>query len=325
MKFLYPNILWLLILCPLLIGYYIWTLKKQKSTLLLSTASRFESKNWKTFGLHFCFFLEILGLIFLITALARPQNQDSWKKDSIEGIDIILAIDASGSMKAMDLQPDRFSAAINVAQTFISQRPNDNIGLVLFAGQSFSKCPLTNNHSSLLKQLSECKMGILEDGTAIGLGITTACNRLRKSKSKSRVIILLTDGTNNRGSITPSMATSFAKELGIRIYTIAVGTHGEAPYPIETAFGTMTDYIKVEIDENSLKEIAKETNGKFFRAINNKSLEEVYKEIDMLEKSKLMTENFHSYEELFQIWVLLSIICIAFSFILRHTIFRTFS
>ncbi len=322
MNFLHPHFLWLLLLIPLLITYYIFTQHKRYASLTLSSFNYIKGGSWKTYGRHICFALEMLALSCLVIAFARPQNHSSWQKDSIEGIDIMLAIDASGSMRAMDLEPNRFTAAVNVAQSFISKRPNDNIGLVLFAGESFTQCPLTTDHPTLLKRLSESSMGILEEGTAIGLGIATACNRLKTSKSKSRIIILLTDGTNNRGSITPTMAASIASSLGIRIYTIAVGKHGEAPYPVQTAFGIVKDYIKVEIDEDSLKEIAKTTDGKFFRATDNKSLSNIYKEIDQLEKTRLMTNKFHAYEELYTIWALLALIFLSLGFVLRNSIFR---
>lgn len=322
MNFLYPRLLWLLLLIPVLILFYVLTHKKRYPSLRLSAYYRLEGGGLISYLRHLPFALNMLALLFLVIVFARPQNTNNWQKDSIEGIDIVLSIDASGSMLAMDLQPNRFTAAIEVAKKFIANRPNDNIGLVVFAGESFTQCPLTTDHATLLKRLESVRMGILEDGTAIGLGISTACNRLKASPTKSQIIVLLTDGTNNRGGIAPQMAASIAKTLGIRIYTVAVGTKGEAPYPRQTNFGVVTDYVKVDIDENSLKEIAEITGGNFFRAQDNEGLENIYKEIDRLEKSRLMTMNFKAYEELYQIWGILALITLIISLVLRNTLLR---
>ncbi len=241
----------------------------------------------------------MIALTLLIIAIARPQTTNSWSKDAVEGIDIVLAIDISGSMLAMDLQPNRIEAAIDVAHKFIQSRPNDNIGLVAFSGESFTMCPLTTDHAVLLNRLEDSKVGLLEDGTAIGLGITTAVSRLKDSKTKSKVIILLTDGSNNRGDITPKMSAQLASTFGIRMYTIGVGTRGEAPYPVPTAFGTRVQMMPVDIDENILTEMADLTGGKYFRAVDNHSLNEIYREIDQLEKTKLSTQSFHTKHEEF--------------------------
>ena len=323
MTFVHPSFLWALLLIPLLTAAYILLLQKRHATHVLSAFYRLKSGGLRTHLRHLPFALEMLALGALIVALARPQNTNSWQKDNVEGIDIMLAIDASGSMMAMDLQPNRFVAAVEVAQKFIGNRPNDNIGLVMFAGESFTQCPLTTDHATLLNRLSEVEIGYLEDGTAIGLGIATACNRLKESHAKSKIIVLLTDGTNNAGSIAPSMAASLAESLGIRIYTVAVGTRGEAPYPHETAFGTVIDNVKVEIDEASLKEIAQTTGGSYFRATDNESLNQIYDEIDSLEKSKLMTQNFKAYEERYFGWVVAALLFLLFSFVLRCTYLRT--
>lgn len=323
MTFLHPYLLWGLFVIPLLVAFYVFWLRKCHATLQLSALYRLKNRGLRAKLRHLPFVLEMLALGALIVALARPQNTDSWQKDSIEGIDIMLAIDASGSMLAMDLQPNRFVAALEVAQKFIGNRPNDNIGLVVFAGESFTQCPLTTDHATLLNRLSEVEIGYLEDGTAIGLGLATACNRLKDSHAKSKVIVLLTDGTNNAGSIAPSMAASLAESLGIRIYTVAVGTRGEAPYPHVTAFGTVTDYVKVDIDEPSLKEIAQTTGGTYFRATDNESLDQIYEEIDRLEKSKLMTQNFTAYEELYSMWAVMALSLLLLSFILRSSYLRT--
>lgn len=322
MSFLSPHLLWLLLLVPIFTLFYVLSHKKRYASLRLSACYRLERGGFITALRHLPFALNMLALSFLIIAFARPQNTSNWQKDTIEGIDIILSIDASGSMLAMDLEPNRFTAAIEVAKKFIANRPNDNIGLVVFAGESFTQCPLTTDHATLLKRLENVQMGVLEDGTAIGLGISTACNRLKASPTKSKIIVLLTDGTNNRGGITPYMAASIAQTLGIRIYTVAVGTRGEAPYPRQTNFGTVTDYVKVDIDENSLKEIAETTGGNFFRAQDNESLEKIYDEIDRLEKSRLMTKSFTAYEELYQIWGILALITLILSFVLRNTLLR---
>lgn len=323
MSFLYPNLLWALLLVPLLIAFYWLTLKKRHATLHLPSLYRLKGSSFRVHARHIPFLLEILALGFVIVASARPRDMSSINEKKIEGIDIMLALDASASMLAMDLEPNRFEAAKEVAATFIADRPNDNIGLVVFAGESFTRCPLTTDHSTLLSRLQDVAPGLIQDGTAIGMGIATACNRLQESKAKSRIIVLLTDGTNNAGSITPTTAASIAAGLGIRIYTIAVGKVGEAPYPKQTAFGTVIEYVKVDIDEASLKSIAETTGGTYYRATDNQSLKQIYKEIDQLEKSILFTRNTQAYHELFFPWALVAFLLLLLALVLRSTYFRT--
>lgn len=324
MRLLHPIFLWGFLLIPLVVLLYILVLQHKQPTLQLPTLYRFGKGNRVRAWLrHIPFGLEMLALGALIVALARPQDTTHWQTDNIEGIDIVLALDASGSMLAMDLEPNRFVAARQLAQTFIANRPNDNIGLVVFAGESFTQCPLTTDHATLLNRMETLQIGFLEDGTAIGSGIATACNRLRNSKAKSKIIVLLTDGTNNSGTISPITAASIAQSLGIRIYTIAVGTRGEAPYPRQTAFGVVVDYVPVEIDEASLQQIARTTDGAFFRATDNKSLAQIYQEIDQLEKSRLVTRNFSAYQERYQPWAWAALLLLLLAFVLRHTLIRT--
>lgn len=323
MSFLYPKVLWLLLFIPLFILFYILTEKKRYATLTLPTLYRLKGGGIKVYARHLPFILEMISLGLLFVALARPRNTSSINVDKIEGIDIMLAIDASGSMMAMDLEPNRFEAAKAVANQFVAQRPNDNIGLVLFAGESFTRCPLTTDHTSLIKRLNESELGFLEDGTAIGMGIISACNHLKESKTKSKIVVLLTDGINNAGSITPSTAASIALSLGIRIYTIAIGAYGEAPFPIQTNFGTIVENVKVEIDEASLKRIAQATGASYYRATDNQKLEEIYQEIDKLEKSKLITKETQAYHELYFLWTLWALLLLLLSLILRSTYCRT--
>ena len=239
MTFAYPELLWLLILLPLIATWYILQARKTSATMTISSLKPFEGgrRGLRVYLRHSLPILRALSVGFLIIALARPQNTNSWQKDSIEGIDIMLAMDVSGSMQAMDFKPNRLEAAKDVAISFINNRPNDNIGMVTFAGESFTQCPLTTDHTVLLNMVQDLQMGVLDDGTAIGMGLATAVNRLKDSKAKSRVVILLTDGSNNMGDITPRMAADIARTFGIRVYTVGVGTRGEAPFPIQTEFG----------------------------------------------------------------------------------------
>ncbi|KXB36770.1 von Willebrand factor type A domain protein [Bacteroidales bacterium KA00251] len=323
MSFLYPKILWFLIAIPLCVAFYWIVARRRYATLTLPTLYRLKGGGVRVFLRHLPFTLEMVALAFMIVALARPRDTESYNVNKLEGIDIMLVLDASGSMMARDLKPNRFEAAKEVAKHFIAQRPNDNIGLVVFAGESFTRCPLTTDHVTLLQRLESVELGYLEDGTAIGMGLVSACNRLEESKTKSKIVVLLTDGTNNAGSITPSTAAAMAESLGIRIYTIAVGTYGEAPFPIQTAFGVVEENVKVEIDEASLKSIAKETGAAYYRATDNKSLEAIYDEIDKLEKSKLITHQRQAYRELFAPWVGIAFLLLLLSLILRSTYCRT--
>ena len=325
MTFAYPELLWLLILLPLIATWYILQARKTSATMTISSLKPFEGgrRGLRVYLRHSLPILRALSVGFLIIALARPQNTNSWQKDSIEGIDIMLAMDVSGSMQAMDFKPNRLEAAKDVAISFINNRPNDNIGMVTFAGESFTQCPLTTDHTVLLNMVQDLQMGVLDDGTAIGLGLATAVNRLKDSKAKSRVVILLTDGSNNMGDITPRMAADIARTFGIRVYTVGVGTRGEAPFPIQTEFGVRIQNVPVDIDEPTLDGIAEVSGGKYFRAVDNETLNEIYKEIDKLEKTRLMTKSFKAYEEKYFVYALIAFLLLLTEFLLRNTLLRS--
>ena len=325
MTFAYPELLWLLILLPLIATWYILQARKTSATMTISSLKPFEGgrRGLRVYLRHSLPILRALSVGFLIIALARPQNTHSWQKDSIEGIDIMLAMDVSGSMQAMDFKPNRLEAAKDVAISFINNRPNDNIGMVTFAGESFTQCPLTTDHTVLLNMVQDLQMGVLDDGTAIGMGLATAVNRLKDSKAKSRVVILLTDGSNNMGDITPRMAADIARTFGIRVYTVGVGTRGEAPFPIQTEFGVRIQNVPVDIDEPTLDGIAEVSGGKYFRAVDNETLNEIYKEIDKLEKTRLMTKSFKAYEEKYFVYALIAFLLLLTEFLLRNTLLRS--
>lgn len=319
-----PEWLWGLLLIPILIGLYVFFNRRHHATIRLSALRRISRKGqWRTSRRHLPFILEMLALSAMILALARPQNSSRWDERSIQGIDMVLAMDISGSMVAMDLKPNRFEAARDVARELIASRPNDNMGLVIFAGESFTLCPITTDHTALLSLLEGAEIGQLEDGTAIGLGLATAVNTLRHSQNNSKVIILLTDGSNNAGDITPTMAADMATQYGIRIYTVAAGTNGMARVPVQTAYGVEYIDSEVQIDESTLKSIAQRTGGKHYRATDEAKLSEIYKEIDSLEKSRLMTKSVSAYEEQYMLFALLALLLLLLSFILRTTINRT--
>jgi Ca-activated chloride channel homolog len=254
--------------------------------------------------------------------IARPQATDKFQDITTEGIDIVLTLDISGSMLARDFKPDRLEASKNVATEFISGRPYDRLGLVVFSGESFTQCPLTTDHAVLINLLREIQSGMIEDGTAIGMGLATAVNRIKDSEAKSKVIILLTDGVNNRGEIAPATAAGIAKTYGIRVYTIGVGTQGVAPYPVQTPFGLQYQNMPVEIDEAILREIAQTTGGKYFRATDNDKLVQVYAEIDKLEKSKIDVRQFNRKEEKFLLPALIAFVLLLLEIIVKKTILR---
>jgi Ca-activated chloride channel family protein len=269
------------------------------------------------------FVLRILALVALIVALARPQSSNVTESIDSEGIDIVLSIDVSGSMLAEDLRPNRIESAKKVAIDFVDQRPTDRIGLVVFAGESFTQCPITIDHNVLKEQISNIKSGVLVDGTAIGMGLATGVDRLRNATGKSRVLILLTDGVNNTGLIDPSTALEIAKAYKVRVYTIGVGTQGSAPYPVQTPMGMQKQMMPVQIDEPLMRKIATETGGKYFRATNNKSLAAIYTEINQLEKTRIDISTYKHYAELFFPFALLAIICLVLEMGLRYTVFRS--
>lgn len=323
MTFANPYYFLLLLLAPLAIWLYVWR-GKNPSTFTLSTTGAFRGRkvSWRTRLGWLPFVLTLVGFVCGVVALARPQSSNAYSTESTEGINIVLALDVSGSMLARDLEPNRFEAAKSVAGEFVSSRPYDNIGLVVFAGESYTQCPLTTDHAVLLNMINLVQMGLTNDGTAIGSGLATAVNRLKDIEEGSKVVILLTDGTNNSGTIAPVTAAEIAASFGIRVYTIGVGTMGEALYPIQTYLGV--EYIKmpVEIDETSLKQIAATTGGQYFRATDNNSLRAIYDEIDQLEKVKLKVESFTQKEELFPPFLWAALVLIFSGLMLRTTLFR---
>ena len=324
-EFANPKLLWLLLLVPVATIWYILRHKKQEASVNFSDLKGMVKlpKTWKAYLRHLLFALKMAALALLIVALARPQSSSTNSTSNIEGIDIVMAMDVSGSMLARDLKPDRLTAAKNVASDFVKGRPGDRMGLVIFSGETFTQVPLTTDHGVMLNMLAEMKNGLIDDGTAIGDGLATAISRLKDSEAISKVIILLTDGMNNAGSVDPYTAAEIAKLYGIRVYTIGVGTYGTAPYPVQTMFGTQMQQIKVEIDEKLLTTIANSTGGKYFRANNNKKLDDIYQEIDKLERSKIEVTEFRRLHEEFYPLVAWAIALLLLEFLLRKTIFRT--
>lgn len=323
MIWVHPEWLWALLLLPLLVLLYIRYNKRHQAKLSLSAYRLLpKGSGSRSYLRALPFALELLALAAMIVALARPQDSNHWEERSIQGIDLVLAMDLSGSMQALDLKPNRFEAARTVASEMIAARPNDNIGLVVFAGESFTLCPLTVDHEVILQMLEATGIGQLEDGTAIGLGLATAINTLRGSDNKSKVIILLTDGSNNAGDITPSMAAELAQQYGIRIYTVAAGTNGVAKFPVQTASGIEYVEADVQIDEGTLRHIAQQTGGKYYRATDETKLHEIYKEIDSLEKSRLTSRSVSAYEERYMLFALLAIVLLGAAFLLRTTLLR---
>lgn len=310
---------------PLLIFFYLRPPIRVQGSMLVSGVSAFgKGRTWRTLLRHILFVFRMLAIVCIIIALARPQTGSEQQMTSGEGIDIVFCLDISGSMLAQDFTPNRMEAAKQVVAEFIDNRPTDRMGLVIFAGESFTMCPLTTDHAVLKSQLYNVQSGLLEDGTAIGSGLATGVERLRSSVSKSKVIILLTDGENNGGLVDPNSAKEIAKSYGVRVYTVGVGTEGFAPVPIQTSSGVIMQREKVSIDEKLLTQIANETGGKYFRATNNESLGSIYKDIDRLEKSKFEVKTFTHYTEKFFPFVLAAILFIVLEWILRFTFFRKF-
>ena len=329
MEFANKEYLFLLLLIIPYVIWYVMYRKKTEPTMRMSDtfALRDAPKSWKMRLMPLSPLLRILAFAMIVFVLARPQTQNSWKNKTIEGIDIMLAMDVSTSMLAEDLKPNRIEAAKQVAAEFVSGRPNDNIGLSIFAGEAFTQCPMTIDHASLLNLLHNVRTdiaarGLIEDGTAIGMGLANAVSRLKDSKAKSKVVILLTDGSNNRGDISPMTAAEIAKSLGIRVYTIGVGTNKVAPYPMPVAGGVQYVNIPVEIDNQTLSEIAAATEGDFYRATNTKELRKIYQEIDQLEKSKLDVKQFSKKYEAFQPFAIIAVLALLLEILLRITIFR---
>ncbi len=324
MTFVYPGFFLLLLVVPVIIYWYWRRSRKQLVELRVPTVKVFQSlpRSWRQRLRHLLFVLRILTFVLLTVALARPQSTSKGENVTTEGIDIILATDVSGSMIAEDFHPNRIEAAKNVALDFIEGRPNDRIGLVIFAGESFTQCPLTLDHAVVKNLLKEVKNGMIEDGTAIGMGLATAVSRLKESKAKSRVLVLLTDGVNNRGFIDPTTAAGIAQSFGIRVYTIGVGTRGVAPYPVQTPFGVQYQNMQVEIDEELLQKIADQTGGKYFRATDNQTLKVIYGEIDRLEKTKIEVTQFHHHKEEFYAAAMFAGIFLLCEVLLSQSVFR---
>jgi Ca-activated chloride channel homolog len=317
-------LLLLLLLVPVIL-WYIFKYLNFNAAVTFSSVQGFAStkKTYKSVLRHVIFGIQMLAFAFIIIVLARPQSTNQWKNVTTEGIDIVMALDISGSMLAADFKPNRLEAAKDVAAEFINGRPDDRIGLVVFSAESFTQCPLTSDHAVLLNLFKDIHMGMIEDGTAIGLGLANAVNRLKDSKAPSKVIILLTDGVNNQGSIAPITAAEIAKVYGIRVYTIGVGTNGMAPYPVQTPFGTQFQDMEVNIDEAMLRQISQMTGAKYFRATNNQKLRDIYKEIDKMEKSRTEVREYKKHQDEFFIYGLIAFCLLLLSFLARITILRS--
>lgn len=322
MMFKHPWILLLFLIYIPLIGWYIWKWRNSSPSMGISSISAFKGvkSSWKVWLMHFCFVLQLVAIGGLIVALARPQTHDSQRTSRVQGTDIVIAMDISSSMLATDLKPTRFAAAKDVAQKFVNQRTEDNIGLVVFSGESLSLMPLTNDKPALVNAISTVKMDMLNDGTAIGDGLSSAINRLTSGKAKSKSIILLTDGTNNAGDVAPSTAAQIAKQKGIKIYTIGVGTNGTIQ--ITDPYGFSTTTMETKIDDAALKSIADITNGKYFRATDSRMLRDIFNEIDSLEKTVLDVSKFTQTEENFMPWIALSLLAVVLQLLIRYTILR---
>lgn len=327
MSFANPGYLFLLLLLIPVITFYFWKLRRRTAALRISDASSLETapKSWRVYMIHVPFVLECATIILLSIGLARPQLSNRWSKESTEGIDIMMALDISGTMLAEDLRPNRLEAAKQVATEFINDRPNDNIGLVVFAGESFCQCPLTTDHTVLINLFQSVKFGMIDDGTAIGLGLANAVNRMKDSATKSKVVILLTDGSNNCGDIDPQMAADIAKTFGIRVYAIGVGSKGEARVPVQTPIGTQYATVSGQFDEATLRQIAQTTGGAYFRATDNATLRSIYHEIDQMEKTKIRVREYSKRTENFAPYLWAALLCMVSGLLLRYFALRTIS
>ncbi|MBE6226079.1 MAG: VWA domain-containing protein [Bacteroidales bacterium] len=320
MFFEYPELLWLLLLLLPVVAIYVYRqVKGLEPYLVVSSVTPWLHKggSLKKVARHIPFILRVVALACIIVAIARPRSSSTFEKIDTEGIDIMLALDVSTSMLARDFTPDRINAAKDIAIQFVAERPSDRIGVAVFAGESYTQSPLTTDRATLINLIKEIDCGIIEDGTAIGNGLATAVSRLKDSQAKSRVVILLTDGVNNAGEISPQMAAEIAKTYGIRVYTIGVGAMGTAPYPVQTPFGIELQQVEVKIDEPLLQKIAEETNGKYFRATDNTKLLEIYGEINKMEKNRTLVDSFPLYRELFMYFALVALAAIVLELILK--------
>lgn len=322
----HPKYLWFLLLLIPYVAWYLWRRNKNYASLQVSTISPYKkiSIPFRAWLLHGMFFLRVLCIATLIIILARPQSVDKWSMSKTEGTDIILALDISTSMLARDFKPDRFEAAKDVAAKFVNGRESDNIGVVIFAGESFTAVPMTTDRSLLINYIKDIKMGMLQDATAIGDGLATSINRIKDGKAKSKSIILLTDGSNNTGNVAPVTAAEIAKKMGIKVYTIGIGKNGMAPYPQENAFGRI-EYVNmpVVIDEATLKTIASMTGGKYYRATDNNVLSQIFEEIDSLEKTTLDVRNYSNTEDDYLPWAWIAFGLLILEIVIRNTILRT--
>lgn len=325
MQYAHPQYLWLFAIYLPLIAWYIAKQRGAKPAMSISTIKPIKSvgRSWKQYVRHLLFLLRLGAIGCLIIILARPQTRDSWNTTSTEGTDIVIALDVSSSMLAMDFTPDRLEAAKSVAADFVAGRESDNIGVVIFAGESLTGVPMTVDRAMLLNYINSINMNILPDGTAIGDGIATSLNRLKEGKAKSRSIILITDGSNNTGVVAPLTAAEVAKELGARIYTIGIGTNGTANYPVMTPLGKQIQQIPVVIDENTLRSVADMTGGKYFRATNDRVLRDVFEEIDQLEKTRMDVRHFSHAEDNYMMWAWLAFGLVALELLLRYTATRS--
>lgn len=328
MYFEYPKLLWLLAVPALMVLHYIYLeLSQRHPHLRVSTSVPWLKGGTPVMALlrHVPFILRTAALVLIVIAIARPRSSEQIEKVDTEGIDIVLAMDVSTSMLARDLTPDRISASKDIAIEFISQRPSDRMGIVVFAGESFTQCPLTTDRATLINLMKEVQTDLIEDGTAIGNGLATAVARMKDSDAKSRVVILLTDGVNNRGEVSPQMAAEIAKTYGVRVYTIGVGTDNEtAPYPVMTPWGVEVQNVRVEIDEELLSQVAESTGGKYFRATDNTKLAEIYSEINKMEKVRTTVDSFPVYKELFGKFALLALLAIMLELVFNWFIIRRF-
>jgi len=314
----------LLVLVPMTVWYIFRQKRNTASIQISSTAPVFKApRSIRHYLRHVVFLFELIAIALFVVVLARPQSSRNWENVTTEGIDIMIALDISSSMLAQDFQPNRLEAAKNVAMEFISGREYDRMGLVVFSGEAFTQCPLTTDRAVLLNLFKDIESGMIEDGTAIGNGLATSVARLKDSDAISRVVILLTDGENNSGEVAPVTAAEIAKTFGIRVYTVGVGSQGTAPYPVQTPYGIQLRDMEVKIDEETLQEIAQITDGRYFRATSNTKLEEIYLEIDQLEKSKIEIREFSRKSEEFLPFALAGILFLVLSLLLRNTIFRS--
>ena len=325
LNFAHPYYFGLLLLIPFMIWWQLRSKKADSPALRLTSLTGLSATaaGARARFRPVLFILRVITLVMLVIALARPQSSNTTENIDSEGIDMVISMDISGSMVAEDFKPNRIEAAKAMALKFVDQRPTDRIGLVVFSGESFTMCPITIDHNILKEQISQIRNGMIQDGTSIGMGLATAVDRLRFSKGKSKVIILTTDGVNNMGLIDPATALEIAKAYKIRVYSIGIGTMGQAPMPVQTPFGTQKQMVPVEIDEALLRRIATETGGKYFRATGNQALNDIYADIDKMEKTKIDVTSYKHYAELFFPFAMIAVICLALEMLLRYTVFKS--